>query len=442
MLRSLPRLGGRRARAAAPARRALSAGGRPRVVLGIETSCDETAMAVVTEDRTVLADVVASQVDLWKDSSGVVPATAMRAHQENLPGVLRETLAQSGLEMSQVDAVAVSAGPGLPACLDAGLGFAKGLATEFGKPFVAVNHLEAHLLLSRLLADVPFPFIGLLVSGGHTQLVRARGVGQYDLLGQTLDDAAGEAFDKVCHMLRLNKVRKPGEAMGATLERVVNENEARVAAEAAQVPLTVPLAHKVNLDFSFAGLKANVRREVESTPGWPDNMPEERRAALAVAFHNVAVQHLKRKTLEAVRWARHQTDAPHTSHLVVSGGVAANGRLTAELDEVCLANDFKMWVPPPALCGDNGVMVAWAGIEHLRLGHAEDPVPHDLAFNPRWPIAQPLEIDYSYRRMHARQAAERQEEARKLAVRRNRQSNTRERRAAQAVEGDTRGPRR
>ncbi len=328
-----------------------------RPVLGIETSCDETAAAVLAPDGTVLAETVLSQRE-HAAFGGVVPEIAARAHLAHLPDLAAAVLERAGLRPADLGGVAATSGPGLIGGLIVGSGFAKGVALAQGLPFVAVNHLEAHALTARLPGLVPggvaFPYVLLLVSGGHCQCVLVEGVGRHRRLGGTIDDAVGEAFDKVAKMLGLGW---PG---GPALERLAAAGQPTVA-------LPRPLLGRPGCDFSFSGLKTAVaQRRADADP-----------ADLAASFQQAVAEVLADRADHAM------AACPAARVLVVAGGVAANARLRAVLAKAADRCGFAMVAPPPRLCGDNAVMVAWCGIERLRLG-LSDPLDH--APQPRWPL--------------------------------------------------------
>lgn len=337
-------------------------------VLGIETSCDETAAAVVRGSvpgpGEILSNVIASQDEAHRPYGGVVPEIAARAHVDLIDLVIRSALEQSRLSLDEIDAIAVTAGPGLIGGVAVGLSAAKGLALASGKKLVALNHLEAHALTARLTAGVAFPFLLLLVSGGHCQLLICEGVGRFTKLGSTIDDAAGEAFDKTAKILGLGF---PG---GPAIE------EAALKGNPKRFRLPRPLMDAENYDFSFSGLKTAVRRVVEST-----ELTEGSINDIAASFQAAAVDVL----LNRARRAMLGTEARRlgTRNLVVAGGVAANGLLSNSLSNMAQENGYKLVVPPPGLCTDNGAMVAWAGLERAHLGLFSDL---DTAARARWPL--------------------------------------------------------
>jgi N6-L-threonylcarbamoyladenine synthase len=343
------------------------------IVLGIETSCDETAAALVTDDRRILANVVHTQLADHAPFGGVVPEIAARAHVQHLPNVLAETLARSGLSSwAAVDAIAATAGPGLVGGVMVGMTAAKAMAQSLGKPFYAINHLEGHALTARLTDDVPFPYLLLLISGGHSFFALVEGVGRYRVLGGTIDDSLGEAFDKTAKMMGLGY---PG---GAALEAL-----ARSAADGQQAkagrdyPLPRPMKGKAGCDFSFSGLKTAVRLMLDAAGEGLD------RPAFAWAFHQAIAEIIRDRLATALGMVHDRA----VRHVVVAGGVAANGYVRAALAQTCAQADVALVAPPPALCTDNGAMIAWAGLERLRLGLVGDDVTTVRA-QPRWPLDQ------------------------------------------------------
>ncbi len=339
------------------------------IVLGIETSCDETAAAVVRDDRTVLANLVLSQIDEHRPYGGVVPEIAARSHLDHLDRLVARTMAAAGLGFAALDGVAATAGPGLIGGLMVGVMTAKAIAVVHGLPFAAVNHLEGHALTVRLTDGLGFPFLLLLVSGGHCQLLAVAGVGRYRRLGGTLDDAVGEAFDKTAKMLGLGY---PG---GPAVER------AAAAGDAARFKLPRPMLGRAGCDFSFSGLKTAVRHAVHALPEGP--VQDRDAADLAASFQAAVADVLADRCVHAMT-AFAQAHAPGAT-LVVAGGVAANQALRARLCGVAEDHGFAFMAPPPALCTDNAAMVAWAGIERLRLGLADGL---DFAPRPRWPLEE------------------------------------------------------
>ena len=335
------------------------------IVLGIETSCDETAVAVVDGERRIRAERVLSQLDEHRPYGGVVPEIAARSHLDHLDRLIAETMSEAGLEFPALAGVAATGGPGLIGGVIVGVMTGKAVAAVHGLPFVAVNHLEGHALTARLTDDVPFPYLLLLVSGGHCQLLVVEGVGRYRRLGTTLDDAAGEAFDKTAKLLGLGY---PG---GPALEQCA------ASGNLSRFDLTHPMLGRPGFDFSFSGLKTAVRQLVE-TVGEHD---APTRADIAAAFQARVVESLADRTRRALKHCR-QKDIPLTA-LVTAGGVAANTAIRSALGAVAAEAALPMIAPPQRLCTDNAAMIAWAGIERLRLGLTDG---FDFMPRPRWPL--------------------------------------------------------
>jgi len=338
-------------------------------VLGIESSCDETAAAVLDADGRVLAEALLSQSG-HAAYGGVVPEIAARAHLAALPALVERVMREAGLGFADLAGVAATSGPGLIGGLIVGSGFGKGVALAQGLPFVAINHLEAHALTARLPGVVPggapFPYLLLLVSGGHCQCVAVEGVGRYQRLGGTIDDAVGEAFDKVAKLLGLGW---PG---GPALEKLA------AGGDAARFALPRPLKGRPGCDFSFSGLKTAVAQIVGRYPAGP--LPAQDAADLAASFQAAVAEVLADRAGHAMGMFG---AAAATPLLVVAGGVAANAAVRAALQGAADKNGFRFAAPPLRLCSDNAVMVAWAGIERLRLG-LTDALDH--APRPRWPL--------------------------------------------------------
>jgi N6-L-threonylcarbamoyladenine synthase len=329
-----------------------------RTVLGIESSCDETAAALVTEGRVILAQRIASQDEAHRPYGGVVPEIAARAHVERLAPLIEATLTDAGMTLADVDAIAATAGPGLIGGVMVGLVTAKALAMASDKPLIAVNHLEGHALSPRLADDsLAFPFMLLLVSGGHCQLLLVEGVGRYRRLGTTIDDALGEAFDKTAKLLSLGY---PG---GPAVERLAREGDAK------KVALPRPLVGSAEPHFSFAGLKSAVMRAKQ---GMGDAYTD---ADIAASFQQAAIDCLIDRTRRAL------AAAGPVSALVVAGGVAANQAIRGALEALAAKHGLPFVAPPLQLCTDNAAMIAWAGVE--RLGQSD---PLDTPARPRWPL--------------------------------------------------------
>ncbi len=337
------------------------------IILGVESSCDETGLALYDTERGLRAHALYSQVAMHEEYGGVVPELASRDHVRRAIPLLEQVLKESDLPLSAIDAVAFTQGPGLAGALLVGASVANGLALALNKPVLGVHHLEGHLLSPLLSARPPqFPFVALLVSGGHTQLMRVDGVGCYELLGETLDDAAGEAFDKSAKLLGLGY---PG---GPAISRLAEFGDP------AAYQLPRPMLHSKNLDFSFSGLKTAVLTLVKNHR---TNLCEQDKANIARAFVDAIVEVLVAKCLSALK---------HTGmkRLVIAGGVGANAQLRAALNAAAQRKRFEVFYPELALCTDNGAMIAFAGA--MRLQKNPDAAGFDYSFNvkPRWPLDQ------------------------------------------------------
>lgn len=339
-------------------------------LLGIETSCDETAAAIVTRDDagrgTILSNVVRSQLTEHAPYGGVVPELAARAHVSHLDHIIARASAEAGVPLADLDGIAATAGPGLIGGVLVGLTTAKALAAALNKPLVAVNHLEAHALTARLTDGLAFPYLLLLVSGGHSQFVLVRGVGDYQRWGSTIDDALGEAFDKVAKLLG---VGVPG---GPEVERQARLGDAR------RFNFPRPLLKEDRLDFSFSGLKTAVRLAAEEiAPLTPQDV-----ADICASFQTAVTDIVTTRARAALaRFRAELPDAPPV--LVVAGGVAANQVIGTALRSATAEAGARLVVPPVPLCTDNGVMVAWAGAERLALGDTDG---FDIAAKARWPL--------------------------------------------------------
>ena len=327
------------------------------VILALESSCDDSAAALVSSDRQILAQAIVGQADRHRPFGGVVPEIAARAHVEILPGLVRQVLHEADMTVGEVDAIAATAGPGLVGGVMVGLLAGKGLALSANKPLVAVNHLEGHALSPRLTdAALDFPYLLLLTSGGHCQLLEVRGVGDYRRLATTIDDAAGEAFDKSAKLLGLGY---PG---GPAVEKLAKEGDPRAIA------FPRPLVGSGEPHFSFAGLKSAVQRAVQADAHDP--------ADIAASFQQAVVDCLVDRT----RLALEESDAPS---LVVAGGVAANASVRAALQALATNNGRNFSVPPMWLCTDNAAMIGWAGAERFAAGLTDDL---DVPARARWPL--------------------------------------------------------
>jgi N6-L-threonylcarbamoyladenine synthase len=328
------------------------------LILGLESSCDETAAAVVSSDRQVLSHKLAGQEAAHRPYGGVVPEIAARAHVEVLAPLTEAALVDAGITLDQIDAIAVTAGPGLIGGVMVGLVTGKALALAANKPLIGVNHLEGHALSPRLAdPDLDFPYLLLLVSGGHCQLLEVRGVGDYRRLATTIDDAAGEAFDKSAKLLGLGFPGGPAVEAAARL------------GDPTAVPLPRPLVGSAEPHFSFAGLKSAVLRARDAGLHSAED--------IAASFQQAVIDCLIDRTRRAIG------RAPGVTALVVAGGVAANGAIRAALQALAAQNDLRFVAPPLWLCTDNAAMIAWAGAERFSLGLSD---PLDMPARARWPL--------------------------------------------------------
>ena len=341
-------------------------------ILGIETSCDETAASVVTDDpiceKRILSNVVLSQLDEHRPYGGVVPEIAARAHLDHINTIIEQAMSDANLDFCDLDAVCATGGPGLIGGVIVGVMSAKAIALSHNLPFIAVNHLEGHALTARLSDDVSFPYLLLLVSGGHCQLLSVEGVGRYKRLGTTIDDALGEAFDKSAKLLGLGY---PG---GPHVEKA-----ALKATNPDRFVLPRPMKGKPGCDFSFSGLKTAVRQAAEALP--EGAFKEEDLNDLCAAFQDAACDSLINRCKNAIKIFKQ--DHPNAKNMVVAGGVAANKAIREKLEGMCKKQGMQLFAPPLKLCTDNGAMIAWAGLENFKAG-----LCHDLSFapRPRWPL--------------------------------------------------------
>lgn len=336
-------------------------------ILGIETSCDETAAAVVDDNRNILSNEIYSQTLLHAPYNGVVPEIASRAHISNIDDIVKTALTNSKTDLKDIDAIAVTAGPGLIGGVIVGLMYAKGLAAASKKPLICINHLEGHALTCRLTDKVEFPYLLLLVSGGHCQFIIVEALGKYKIIGQTLDDALGEAFDKTAKMIGLGY---PG---GPVVEkRATNGNKDRFK-------FTMPLAGKAGCDFSFSGLKTAVLKEVEKFESpISDNDIDD----ICASFQETCTKIILEKLVNAIEIYLKEHSA---KNFVISGGVAANKYICGEIKKILTERQFNFYSPPLNLCTDNAAMIAWAGVERFKAG-----LTNELNFIPkaRWNLEE------------------------------------------------------
>lgn len=342
-------------------------------ILGIETSCDETAVAIVDDQKNILAHTINSQIKLHEQYGGVVPELAARGHIEVLDKLILETLKKANLKLEDIDAIAATAGPGLIGGVIVGLVSAKTLASVLQKPFIAVNHLEAHALTVRLTSDIQFPYLLLLVSGGHCQILLAKGVGDYEKYGETIDDAIGEAFDKVAQMLGLPY---PG---GPAVEKLALQGD-ELKYKFPKPLIDSDKEKKHLFDFSLSGLKTAVRRQIEKLTAGEflheisaAKLSHQEKSDICASFQKTIVEIILNR-LENILEYKH----PQTNKIVLAGGVAANEYIFAKLNNWAATKSFTVIAPPLNLCTDNAAMIAWAGIEKMKLGLVDE-----LDFKPR-----------------------------------------------------------
>ena len=338
------------------------------LILGIETSCDETAASIITENDkgipTVLSNIVSSQVDVHKEFGGVVPELAARSHIEKIDWIVEKAIADSGKKIEEIDAVASTAGPGLIVCLSVGLSFGKAFASAINKPFIAVNHLEGHALSPKLNSHLNYPYLLLLISGGHSQYLSVQGLGKYKRLGTTIDDALGEAFDKTAKLLG---IEFPG---GPQIEVLAKKGDPE------KYDLPKPIFNKGGCNLSFAGLKTAVLKIAKSIK------TEQEKFDLAASFQKTVEEILYKKTKIAFEEVEKDNELKEKV-FVVAGGVAANKKIRSMLINLCEANNYKSIFPPIELCGDNAAMIAMVGLEKYKLNEFNNL---DYPAKPRWPL--------------------------------------------------------
>lgn len=332
-------------------------------ILGIETSCDETSASVVTSSKQILSNVIISQIAEHQEFGGVVPEIASRAHLSYLQEVVINAMKEANLSYADLDAIAVTAGPGLVGGLLVGITFAQGLSYIIKKPVIAINHLEGHALTARLTNEVQFPYLTLLVSGGHCQILIVENVGVYHKLGGTLDDAVGESFDKVAKMLGLDY---PG---GPIVEKMA------IAGDQKRYVFPQAMKGRLGCDFSFSGLKTAVRQVIAKT-----DINEKNISDLCASFQYTVSEILIDRVKNAVNIAK--GSHPEIKQLVIAGGVAANQYLFKKLQSEMITHNLQTIAPPIKLCTDNAAMIAWAGVERMSLGLINTPV----MVRPRWPL--------------------------------------------------------
>ncbi|MDC1185779.1 tRNA (adenosine(37)-N6)-threonylcarbamoyltransferase complex transferase subunit TsaD [Candidatus Pelagibacter ubique] len=338
------------------------------IILGIESSCDETAASIITENEqgmpTILSSIVSSQVDVHKEFGGVVPELAARSHMEKIDLITKKAFDKSGVKMEELDAIAATAGPGLMVCLSVGLSFGKAMASSLNKPFVAVNHLEGHALSPKLNSELNYPYLLLLISGGHTQFLSVQGLGNYKRLGTTIDDAVGEAFDKTAKLLG---IEFPG---GPQIEVYAKKGDPN------KYELPKPIFHKGGCNLSFAGLKTAVLKISKQIK------TEQEKYDLAASFQKTIEEIIYKKSKIAFEEFK-KMNTTIKNKFVVAGGVAANKRIREVLTNLCKEEEFEAIFPPINLCGDNAAMIAMVGLEKFKLKQFSEL---DSPAKPRWPL--------------------------------------------------------
>jgi N6-L-threonylcarbamoyladenine synthase len=332
------------------------------LILGIESSCDETAAAIVNDERVILANVTHSQIQEHMPYGGVVPEIAARGHLVRLEHVIDQALKNANISLNQIDGFAATSGPGLIGGVMVGVMAAKALAAATHKPFLAINHLEGHALTIRLTHGIDFPYLLLLISGGHAQFLWVEDLGSYQILGQTKDDAVGEAFDKVAKLLDLDY---PG---GPHVEKLAQEGNSKAFV------FPRPLKGREGCDLSFSGLKTAVRQKIQSF----SEITQEQKADIAASFQAAVAETLADRLHHAL-----QLCPTRPGHVVIAGGAASNQTIRSHLEEVCQSHHTTFVAPPLNLCTDNAAMIAWAGVEYLKRGQQSSL---DFAPRPRWPL--------------------------------------------------------
>jgi len=338
------------------------------IILGIESSCDETAASIVTENEqgipTILSSIVSSQVDVHKEFGGVVPELAARSHIEKIDLITKKAIDSSGIKIEEIDAIASTAGPGLIVCLSVGLSFGKAMAFSLDKPFIAVNHLEGHALSPKLNSELSYPYLLLLISGGHTQFLSVNGLGNYKRLGTTIDDAVGEAFDKTAKLLG---IEFPG---GPQIEIYAKKGNPK------KYNLPKPIFHRGGCNLSFSGLKTAVLKISKQIK------TDQEKYDLAASFQRTIEEILYKKSKIAFEEFRKMNET-NKNKFVVAGGVAANKRIREVLTNLCEEESFEAIFPPISLCGDNAAMIAMVGLEKFKIKKFNKL---DHSAKPRWPL--------------------------------------------------------
>ena len=338
------------------------------LILGIESSCDETAASLITENEkgspVILSNIISSQVDIHKEFGGVVPELAARSHMEKIDRIVQKAIDDSGYKINDIDAIAATAGPGLVVCLSVGLSFGKAFAASLKKPFIAINHLEGHALSPKLNSKINYPYLLLLISGGHSQFLNVQNLGKYKRLGTTIDDALGEAYDKIAKLLG---IEFPG---GPQIEILAKKGDPK------KYNLPKPIFNKGGCNLSFAGLKTAILRITKNIK------TDQEKFDLAASFQKTIEEILYKKTKIAFRQFEKQNN-PQKKIFVVAGGVAANQNIRTMLKNLCLEENYNSIFPPMELCGDNAAMIAMVGLEKYKLNKFDNL---DYPAKPRWPL--------------------------------------------------------
>lgn len=341
-------------------------------ILGIETSCDETSVAIVTENKEILVNLIHSQIEIHKPYGGVVPEIASRAHSELLPPMIKKALKDSNIDLNDIDAIAVTSGPGLIGGLITGIMTAKGMAHVTNKPLIGINHLEGHALTPRLTENLSFPYLLLLISGGHSQILIVKDVSSYELLGQSQDDALGEAFDKLAKMMQLDY---PGGPIIEQIAKNGNENKFKIPKA---------MVGRKGCDFSFSGIKTFLRNLITE-----NEINDSFKADLAASFQKTVCEIIKDRLKNAIYLYEQQY--PNEKKLVISGGVAANNYIKSNLTNFVQDLGYELFYPPIKLCTDNAAMIAWAGIERFKKGFIDNL---SLEPKPRWPLEELIQSSH------------------------------------------------
>jgi N6-L-threonylcarbamoyladenine synthase len=338
------------------------------LILGIESSCDETAASLVTENEqgkpVVLSNIISSQIDIHKEFGGVVPELAARTHIEKIDWIVQKAIDDSGCKIEEIDAIAATAGPGLIVCLSVGLSFGKAFALSLNKPFIAVNHLEGHALSPRLNSNLDYPYLLLLISGGHSQFLSVQGLGKYKRLGTTIDDALGEAFDKTAKLLG---IEFPGGPQIEVLAKKGNPNK---------YDLPKPIFNKGGCNLSFAGLKTSILKITKNIKS------DQEKYDLAASFQKTVLEILYKKTKIAFNEFENKNKVKE-KQFIIAGGVAANKNIRLMLEKLCIEENYHSIFPPIELCGDNAAMIALVGLEKFKIKQF-DNLNHPA--KPRWPL--------------------------------------------------------